>query len=169
VTQIKTESKEGVNAVQIGFGESKRLTKAETGHRKDLPPHRVLREFRVENPEEWKRGATLDVSQFAPGDRIAVQGVTKGKGFAGVVKRHGFHGSDATHGNKDQLRMPGSIGATDPAHVFKGVRMPGRMGNAQLTVRGLRIVEVHPERNEVLISGAVPGARNGLVLIMEYA
>lgn len=166
VTQVKTKEKDGTNAVQLGFGEKQKQAKAQKGHLKDLPLHRTLREFRVENPGEFQRGTTVDVSQFSVGDRVLVSGTSKGRGFAGAMKRHGFHGTKATHGNKDQARMPGSIGATDPAHVFKGTRMAGRMGNSKVTTRGLRVIAVDVERNELKISGAVPGARNSLVTII---
>ncbi len=114
---------------------------------------------------ELKRGDKIDVSIFKKGDMVEVVSVSKGKGFQGVVKRHGFHGSPASHGHKDQLRMPGSIGATGPAHVFKGVRMPGHMGSKRVTVKNLKIVGVDADKDVMYVKGAVPGARNGLILI----
>lgn len=168
ITQVKTEKKDGVNAIQVGFGEQKlfRLNKPQKGHLKDLPSLRYLRDFRVDNSEhDLKRGDTYDLNSFESGEKVQVTGISKGKGFQGVVKRHGFHGSPASHGHKDQLRMPGSIGATDAARVFKGTRMGGRMGTDQVTVKNLEIIEVKPEENELLIKGAVPGARGGLLLI----
>lgn len=167
VTQVKTAEKDGASAVQIGYGEQKlfRLNKARQGHLKNLAPMRFLRDFRVAEDHGLQRGDTFDVRVFASGDKVQVVGTSKGRGFQGVVKRHGFAGSPASHGHKDQLRMPGSIGATDPARVFKGTRMAGHMGDAQVTVKNLEVVDVKPEENELLIKGAVPGARGGLVLI----
>jgi hypothetical protein len=126
-----------------------------------------LREFRCVTDEISKLniGDVVDVTTFAPGDKIEVEGISKGKGFQGVVKRHGFHGQDKTHGNKDQLRMPGSIGAQAMQRVHKGKRMAGRMGGAQVTTKNLEIADVDKENNILLIKGAVPGAKNGLVLI----
>ena len=167
ITQVKDE------AIQVGFGVQKkfRLNKPEQGHLKDIKLHednnltvRVLRDFSVKE-DNLKKGDVFTVEVFTPGDKVQVVGNSKGRGFQGVVKRHGFHGSPASHGHKDQLRMPGSIGATDAARVFKGVRMAGHMGNAQVTVKNLEIVEVHPDINELLIKGAVPGARGSLLLI----
>jgi len=167
VTQVKDK------AIQIGFGAQKkfRVNKAKQGHLKDIKLHednnltvRCLRDFSGKE-ESMKRGDVFTVEVFTPGDKVQVTGNSKGRGFQGVVKRHGFHGSPASHGHKDQLRMPGSIGATDAARVFKGKRMPGHMGDAQVTVKNLEIVEVHPDDNELLIKGAVPGARGGLLLI----
>lgn len=167
VTQVKTAKKDGVSAVQIGYGEQKlfRLNKAKQGHLKGLPSSRFLRDFRIEDDHDLKRGDTFDVRIFENGEKVQVVGRSKGRGFQGVVKRHGFGGSPASHGHKDQLRMPGSIGATDPARVFKGTRMAGHMGDAQVTIKNLEIVEIKPEENELLIKGAVPGARGGLLLI----
>ncbi|MFA6512338.1 MAG: 50S ribosomal protein L3 [Patescibacteria group bacterium] len=167
VTLVRTLEKDGVNAVQIGFGVKKKLGKQQAGHLKNLPQHPTLQEFHIEKPEDFERGKTLDVTQFEKGDAVKVIGTSKGRGFAGVVRRHGFKGTRATHGNKDQLRMPGSIGATDPARVFKGTRMGGRMGGEQVTQPHLRIVGVNPEKHELLISGAVPGARNSLLTIVS--
>ena len=174
VVQVKGEDKDGYSAVQVGFGERKRknIKKPQRGHMKNLNNFRYLREFRISpdapkdaKERQLKRGDKIDVSTFEAGDNIQVEGVSKGKGFQGVVKRHGFHGQDKTHGTKDQLRMPGSIGSTGPAHVFKGLRMPGRMGGDQVTVKNSEIVEVDKENNILLVKGAVPGARNSLVLI----
>lgn len=167
VAQVKTKDKDGYEAVQIGFGEKKEknIAKPQLGHFKKCKNNfRYLREFRIEQ-SDLKSGDMIDVSVFEPGDNIQVTGVSKGKGFQGVVKRHGFHGQDKTHGTKDQLRMSGSVGSTGPAHVFKGVRMPGRMGGEQVTTKNLEVIEVDKENNILLIKGAVPGARNGLVLI----
>jgi large subunit ribosomal protein L3 len=166
VTQVKTGEKDGYSAVQIGCGEKKRLIKPLAGHLKDLPKFRYLKEFRVSDPENYERGKEIKVSIFEPGDKVAVAGTSKGRGFAGVVKRHGFHGSPASHGHKDQLRMPGSIGATDPAHVFKGTKMGGHMGAERVMVKNLVVVQVNEKENRLAIKGAVPGARNSLVEII---
>ena len=165
VTQVKTSEKDGVSAVQVGFLPTKKLNKAEAGHLKDLPQMSELRDFRVEGAE-LKRGDAIEASVFQPGDMINVTGVSKGKGFQGVVRRHGFHGHPTTHGHKDQARMPGSIGAGGPQHVFKGRRMAGRMGNAQTTVQKLEVVEVR-EGGVLAIKGAVPGARHTVLEIVS--
>jgi large subunit ribosomal protein L3 len=167
VTQVKTKDKDGVQSVQVGFGEQKkfRIKKPQQGHLRDLPTVRLMREIKVDDNHELKRGDTFSVKTFAPGDIVQVVGWAKGRGFQGVVKRHGFHGSPASHGHKDQLRMPGSIGATDAARVFKGKRMAGHMGTGRVTVKNLEIIEVHAEENELLIKGAVPGARGGLLFV----
>ena len=175
VVQVKGDDKDGYSAVQVGFGErkEKNIAKPQLKHMKKAGVKSMfLREFRIslDTPKDakerqLKRGDKIDVGTFEVGDNIQIEGVSKGKGFQGVVKRHGFHGQDKTHGTKDQLRMPGSIGATGPAHVFKGQKMPGRMGCDQVTVKNLEIVEVDKENNILLIKGAVPGARNSLVLI----
>lgn len=166
VTQVKTLKKDGYTAVQLGFSErkEKNIPKAQKGHLKNLGNLRFLREFRVDNPEV-KRGDKIESNTFEVGDKIEVTGVSIGKGFQGVVKRHGFSGSKKTHGNKDQLRMPGSSGATGPAHVFKGMRMSGRMGGDQVTVKNLKVIEVDEVNNIISIKGALPGKRNSLVII----
>lgn len=165
VTQVKTADKDGYVAVQLGFGQKRKLSKSLTGHLKSLPKFRYLKEVRAEDADSFKTGQEITVKMFQPGDAIKVTGVSKGKGFQGVVKRHGFHGSPASHGHKDQLRMPGSIGTTDPARVFKGKRMAGRMGGDQVTVANLEIIQIDPEQNYLYIKGALPGARNSLILI----
>lgn len=167
VTQIKTVDQDGYAAVQVGWGATKRLTKPEYGHLKDLPQLRVLHEFRVEQPSAFQRGQTLDIQQFKPGDVVRVTGWSKGRGFQGVVKRHHFKGGPASHGHKDNLRMPGSIGATFPQHVTKGTRMAGRMAVHQVSERGHRVIDVDPGRHQLAVSGAIPGHRNSLVIIQE--
>ena len=168
VTQIKTSAKEGYDAVQLGFGNAKKLSKAEQGHLKELGKLRELREFRVDNTAEVKVGDKIDVSQFKTGDVVNVIGVSKGKGFAGVVKRHGFNGGPKTHGQTDRNRAPGAIGATtSPGRVLKGLRMAGHMGAEQITQKGLKIYKIDPEHNLLLVQGAVPGAKNGLLLISK--
>ncbi len=167
VTQVKNNESDGYSAIQLGFGEKKEknINKPQKGHLKNLSNFRYLREFRVEGSADLKRGDKIDLESFVSGDSAQVTSISKGKGFQGVVKRHGFKGTKKTHGNKDQLRMPGSIGATGPAHVFKGTRMGGRMGGDQVTIKNQEIIEVDIENNLILIKGAVPGARNSLVLI----
>ncbi len=168
ITQIKTKEKDGYQAVQVGFGFKKKLTKPLRGHLKNLGNFKYLKEFRLRDDEDislFKVGLEIKVDLFSPGDKVQVTGTSKGKGFAGVVKRHGFHGSPASHGHKDQLRMPGSIGATDPARVFKGTRMAGRMGGQRVTIKNLEVFKIDKENNLLYLKGAVPGARGSLVLI----
>jgi large subunit ribosomal protein L3 len=165
VTQIKTKEKDGYQAVQIGFGAKRKLTKSLAGHLKSLPNFRYLKEFLLDKAESLQRGQKITVKIFQPKDKVKVTGLSIGKGFQGVVKRHKFHGSPASHGHKDQLRMPGSIGSTDSARVFKGMRMAGRMGGEKVTISNLEIVQIDPEKNYLYIKGAVPGARNGLILV----
>lgn len=166
VTQVKTTDNHAKAAIQIGYGEQKsfRLNKAEQGHLKGLSTVRFLRDVATTD-EGLKRGDQFTVAIFEPGEKVQVTGTSKGKGFQGVVKRHGFGGSPKTHGHKDQLRMPGSIGATDPGRVFKGTRMGGHMGTDRVTVKNLEIIEVLSETNELLIKGAIPGSRGNLLLI----
>lgn len=159
VSQVKSGS------VQVAFGKAKRLTKPQAGHLKELGMFRWLREFRVSDPGAFKRGATVDVRVFEPGDRVTVSGLTKGRGFQGVVKRHGFGGSPKTHGHKHDLRAPGSIGATTPQKVLKGMRMAGRMGHRRQSTYNQEVVKVDPERNLLYIRGAVPGSRGTLLEI----
>lgn len=154
VTHVRTKVRDGYDAVQVSFPVTKRRT--------------VRAEFRIDenaSEEAWQTGKALDVNVFSIGDIVKVTGKSKGRGFAGVVKRHGFHGSPATHGHKDQLRMPGSIGSTGPQRVFKGTRMAGQMGNARVTVRNLEVVAVRPDSHELVVKGAVPGARTSVVRI----
>lgn len=172
ITQIKNEDKDGYSAVQISFGvrKEKNIKKPQLGHMKKAGVKAMrLREFRITKEEieknDLKIGSVINAGTFTEGDIVRVTGTSKGRGFQGVVKRHGFKGSKMTHGNKDQGRMPGSIGATGPAHVFKGTKMGGRMGGNRVTTTNLEIIEVDIENNIILISGAVPGARNGLILI----
>ena len=168
VTQVKTKAKEGYDAVQLGFGEAKRLNRPEKGHLKKLGLYRRLREFRIEDASEIQLGQSVDVGIFHPGDLVDVTGTSKGKGFAGVVKRHHFAGGPKTHGQSDRHRAPGSIGAgTDPGRVLKGRKMAGHMGNERVTVKKLEVVKANPERNLLLVKGAVPGARNGLLIIKK--
>ena len=152
--------------MQIGFDKKRVINKPLAGHLKDLSNFRYLREFRVDDDAGFVRGKVFDVTSFQAGDNLKVTAVSKGKGFQGVVKRHGFHGSPASHGHKDQLRMPGSIGATEPARVFKGTRMGGHMGVDTIAVKNLELIEVDAEKGLLYIKGAVPGHRNSLVNIV---
>lgn len=165
VLDLRTTERHGYTAVQIGFEAGKKINKPDAGQFKGIDTFRLIREVRTEGAENLKRGDRITVSIFQPGDRVEVIGVSKGKGFQGVVKRHGFGGHPVTHGHKDQLRMPGSIGATGPQRVLKGKRMAGRMGGDRVTVKNLEIVSIDTEKNEVCIKGAIPGARGSLVVV----
>lgn len=169
VAQVKTDERDGYTAVQFGWGarKAKNVRKPQIGHLKGLGVFAKLRELRLPKGAAIaaERGQQIDAANFAPGDIVAITGTSKGRGFQGVVKRWGFHGSPKTHGHKDQLRMPGSIGAGGPAHVFKGTRMGGHMGDARTTVRNLEVIKVDADNNILYIKGALPGARNSLVLI----
>ena len=168
VVQVKTEAKEGYNAVQLGFGHLKRLKAPERGHLKGLGNFKYLRELRVADIKDITVGDKIDASLFQDGDLINVSGLSKGRGFAGVVKRHGFAGGPKTHGQSDRHRAPGSIGAgTSPGRVLKGTRMAGHMGDERVTVCHLEVLRADPERNLLLVKGAVPGAKNGLILIRK--
>jgi large subunit ribosomal protein L3 len=170
VTQVKTVAKEGYDAIQLGFGEAKRLKSPQRGHLKGSGQLRFLREFPAADLAEAKVGDRVDAGRFKAGDMVDITGVSKGKGFAGVVKRHHFAGGPKTHGQSDRHRAPGSVGATTtPGRVFKGLRMAGHMGNRRVTVCNLEVVEADPERNLLLVKGAVPGARNELLLIRKSA
>lgn len=168
VTQIKTSDKEGYSAVQLGFGEAKKLNSPERGHLGKLGLFKHLREFRANDTSDIELGHRLDVSVFQPGDLVDVIGISKGKGFAGTVKRHHFSGGPKTHGQSDRHRAPGSVGAgTTPGRVLKGQRMAGHMGNQRVTVKNLKVVKADLDRNLLLVKGAVPGARNGLLEIRK--
>jgi len=169
VLQTKNKEKDTYSAVQVGYGKKRNITKALAGHFGELGSFRHVKEFRLGEGDSSEgalnRGDVIDVSVFTPGDVITVSGVTKGKGFQGVVKRHGFHGGRRTHGQKHSEREPGSIGATGPQRVFKGTRMAGRMGGDRVTVKNLRVLAIDKEKNEMLISGALPGRRGTLLEI----
>lgn len=169
VSQIKTSENDGYSAVQLGFNETKpkRLTGGQRGHlkRNDLPPVKILREFRTSKPEV-EEGAVLKADVFEAGDRVDVIGTSKGRGFAGVMKRHNFGGGPITHGQSDRQRSPGSLGSgTTPGRVFKGKRGPGRMGNERVTSANVCVVLVDPERNLIAVDGSVPGPKGGVVMI----
>lgn len=172
VTQKKTVENDGYSAVQLGFGDlrQKSLNKPKAGHLKKSgsPAVKYLREFRVSNPDDYQEGQKIDASIFAAGDTVDVIGTSKGKGFAGGVKRHRFNGGPKTHGQSDRWRAPGSIGAgTTPGRVWKGTRMAGRMGNDRVTVQNLKVALVDAEKNVIAVRGAVPGAKNGLVIVRK--
>ena len=168
ITQVKTAEKEGYDAVQLGFGQAKKLTKAEQGHVKELGKFKHLREFTITDAKSVKVGDKVDVSVFQPGDVVNVAGISKGKGFAGTVKRHHFKGGKKTHGQSDRTRAPGAIGATTtPGHVLKGLRMAGHMGLDRVTVHRLEVFKTDPGKNLLLVRGAVPGNRDGLLLISK--
>lgn len=187
VTQIKTNDTDGYEAIQLGFGETKerRLSNGQKGHLgllkqdKEHPNRkknfgvgllRYLQEFRTKNVDEYKLGQEVTVAQFEAGDRVDVIGTTKGRGFAGVVKRYGFAGGPKTHGQSDRQRAPGSIGATSgTAHVFKGKKMAGRMGNERFTSQNLGVIRIDVEKNLIAVKGSVPGAKGGLVVIRDAA
>jgi large subunit ribosomal protein L3 len=166
IVKIKSKNfKDGYDAVTLGLTGKKKLSRRELGQIKDLGNLAYIKEFRTDQLAELKRGDTITVEIFEVGDKVKVVGNSKGKGFQGVVKRYGFHGQRATHGTKDQERAPGSIGPTEPARVFPGMRMPGHMGAQRVTIKNLEIVKIDPVKNELYIKGAIPGARNGLVMI----
>ncbi|MEZ7820710.1 MAG: 50S ribosomal protein L3 [Patescibacteria group bacterium] len=165
ITQIKTEEKESVNAVQISSGAKKNLNKPLLGHYKDLGNFAVTRDFSVDNVADYKVGDEVKIDSFEIGDMVSVIGTSKGRGFAGVVKRHHFAGHHATRGTKDQERTSGSIGAGGFQRVIKGKRMAGRMGNDRVTVKNLKVVKIDKENNILFIKGAVPGARNSMVMV----
>jgi len=172
VTQIRRPKRDGYNAVQLGFGEvnPRRLSGGQLGHikRNNVPPLRHLREFRVKEVSDIQEGDKLTVEVFVVGDQVDVIGTSKGKGFAGAVKRYGFGGGPQTHGQSDRLRAPGSHGATStPGRVFKGSRGPGHMGSVRVTSQNVRVALVDLERNLLGVCGSVPGPRGGLVMIKE--
>jgi large subunit ribosomal protein L3 len=167
VTQVKTADKDGYNAVQIGYGEGKNLSNAVAGHVKaaKVTP-KVLREIRVDEIEgEVKIGDNFDVNVFTLGENVNVTGTSKGKGFAGTVKRHNFNTSKSTHGGNGYVRKPGSIGSMYPQKIFKGKRMAGRMGHDTVTVKNLSVAYIDAESNLIGLKGAVPGPRKGIVMI----
>ena len=167
VTALRTADRDGYTAVQLGTGTQKKLTKPRAGQLKGLPAVKHTREFRLDDVSEYTIGQTLDVGLFAEGEEVDVTGVSKGKGFSGTVKRHGFRRGPETHGS-DSHRQPGSIGAgTYPGKVFKGTKMSGRMGSDRVTVQKLTIVRSDATRNVLLIKGPVPGAPNSMVMIRK--
>jgi large subunit ribosomal protein L3 len=167
VTQVKSLEKDGYNAVQVAFGLGKNLSKAVAGHVKSskISP-KYIREFRVDElTDELSVGNTIDVSAFALGDHVSATGTSKGKGFAGTVKRHNFNTSKSTHGGNGNVRKPGSIGSMYPQKVFKGKRMAGRMGGDRVTVKNLEVAYLDAENNLIGLKGAVPGPRKSLIIV----
>ncbi len=170
VLQIRTKEKDGYGAVQLGIGERKvkNINKAQKGHFKELGNFAYVKEFRVLPTTNYQlptRGEKIDVSIFKEGEPVKISGISKAKGFQGVVKRHGFHGAPASHGTKHALREPGSIGATWPQRVIKGMRMAGRMGGVRISVQNLKVAKVDVENNVLAIKGAIPGKRGTLIEI----
>ena len=171
VTEIRTSERDGYTALQLGFGtnKEKRFTKPVLGQfkKRNLPPSRHLREFRIKDVAAYTLGQTLNASVFEKGEHVDVEGITKGRGFAGIIKRHGFKGGHASHG-PTMGREPGSIGSSAyPSRVIKGKRLPGRMGGKPLTSKNLMVAGVDAEQNVVLVRGAIPGPTNGLVFILK--
>lgn len=166
VTQVRNTEKDGYNAIQIGFGVRKQLKKPQQGHLKDLGNYRYLQEFRVEGETEQKRGDEITVEGFKAGEKIHVTGVSKGRGFSGVIRRHNFSRGPETHGSRHH-REPGSIGSAFPEHVIKGRKLPGQHGNARVTVQNLKIVEIDPENNLLVVEGAVPGHIGSLLRVQS--
>ena len=167
VTLLRTPARDGYSAVQVGAGTARKLTKPRLGQLKGLPRVRDVREFRLEDVTAYSVGQTLDVSLFNAGDSVDITGVSKGKGFAGTIKRHHFRRGPETHGS-DSHREPGSIGGgTTPGKVFRGTRMAGRMGGDQITVKKATVVRADAERNVLLVKGPVPGARNALIVVRK--
>ena len=170
VVQVKTKERDGYDAIQLGFGVRKHVNDALRGHLKRLGEFRYLREVRVDDPAAYEIGQKIGAELFEEGDVVDVVGTSKGRGFAGVVKRHHFSGGPKTHGQSDRHRGPGSIGAgTTPGRVRKGLHMAGHMGDARVTVKNLRVFESDAARGVLLIEGAVPGADGGLVQIAKRA
>ena len=172
VTQVKTEAHDGYEAIQVGYGDRKKkhLTKPLEGHfaRAKVEPKRILAEFDIIPGFEYKLGQEFTVSLFKPGEYVDVCGISKGRGFAGVIKRHNFSTQPKTHGTKNTYRRPGSIGqASDPSRVFKGMKMAGHYGNAKITLPNVEIMQVDKENNQLLLKGSVPGARNGIIYIVK--
>lgn len=168
IIQIKTKEKDGYAAIQIGFGKKKNISKPLKGHLKNIDNFRWLKEFRVnedKNIEGYKVGDEIKVDVLNEGDTVNIRGLSRGKGFQGVVKRHGFHGKDATHGVKHAHRQPGSIGATTPQHVIKGKKMAGRTGGENITVKKVKVIKVEPQKNLLYLKGAIPGKRGTLIQI----
>ncbi len=167
VTQVKAKETEGYTSVQVGYGtrNPKNISKAVQGHTKDLGNFAEIREFRVDDTSAWKKGDTIDASLFTEGDMVTISGISKGKGFQGVVKRHNFAGGRRSHGQKHSEREPGSIGSTGQQKISKGRRMGGRMGSDRITIKGLRVLGVDTTNGKILVSGCVPGHRGTLLEI----
>jgi len=170
ITQVKTKDKDGYSSVQVGFGTRRKISKPLQGHLKHLGNLRYLKEFRArdeKNLVDYEVGKEIKADIFEPGEVVKIKGISIGKGFQGVVKRHGFHGTHTTHGNKDQLRTSGSIGATTPQHVIKGRKMAGRTGGRQVTLKNVKIVKIDKDQNLIYVKGAVPGKKGTVVEIFN--
>ncbi|MBU3924880.1 50S ribosomal protein L3 [Patescibacteria group bacterium] len=167
ITQVKTEKKDRYNAVQIGFGKAKKISKPKAGLLKKLGMLKHLKEFAIKDIASYKVGDKIDVSIFSEGDIVKASGITKAKGFAGVMKRHGFAGGPASHGQKHSARERGSVGPRFPEHVVKGVRMPGRMGGARSTVINLPVLSIDKENNLIALKGAIPGKKGTLIEVVS--
>ena len=168
VAQVKTVERDGYSAVQLAYGDAKRTNKPLAGHysKANVTPARDLVELRMDDTGDLETGSVITADIFQPGEAVDVVGVTKGKGFAGVMKRHNFGGLSATHGTQAKHRSPGAIGAcATPARVFKGMRMAGHLGHRRVTTLNLKVIKSDPERNLLLLRGAVPGPRGGLVMV----
>jgi large subunit ribosomal protein L3 len=168
VTRLRTAERDGYTAVQLGTEESKKLSKPEAGQLKDLPKVATIREFRVDSLDGFEVGQRLAITDlFTDGDLVDVTGVSKGKGFAGHIKRHNFHRGPKTHGS-DHHREPGSIGpGTTPGRVYKGLKMAGHMGDERATIKKVRVVRADADRNLLLVKGSLPGARGSLILVKK--
>jgi large subunit ribosomal protein L3 len=172
VTEIRTKDRHGYEALQLGFEEKrdKSVKKPERGHfaKSGVKPMRFVREFRTYDVNQFKLGDAIKADVFQVGDKVKVIGISKGKGFQGVVKRHHFGGGPVTHGQSDRMRAPGSLGGSSyPSRVLKGLRMAGRMGGDRVTVRNMKVVRVDAENNIVMVRGGIPGAKNGMVVIQK--
>jgi large subunit ribosomal protein L3 len=169
VLHHKTEEKDGYTAVQVGTGESKKLSKSVAGHvkaAKVMP--KIIREFRMQEiPEELTVGAKISADVFSVGDDVQVTGLTKGKGWAGTIRRHNFHRQRKTHGGKGNTRKVGSIGSMYPQHIFKGTRMAGQLGHEQITVKGLKVALIDTENGVIGVTGSVPGPKKGILIVKE--
>ncbi len=169
VTYVRTRERDGYSAVQIGFGKAAEgeLSKAESGHLKGLPPVKHLREIRLDDTDGFSAGQEIGVDRFAPGDKVHVTGISKGKGFQGPVHLHHFHSGPRSHGS-DHYRRQGSVGAgTTPGRVLKGMRMASHQGADRVTVKNLEVLRADPERSVLVIAGAIPGGRNGIVMVRK--
>jgi len=170
IIQKKTEEKDGYNALQLGFfpKDGRKVNKPLSGHfrKAGSDPYSYLKEFRVENVEGYELGQEVTLNLFKTGDVVDVTGLSKGRGFAGVMKRHGFHGSNASRGTHEYFRHGGSVGsAAYPSHTFKGMKMPGHYGNQKVTIQNIKVVDVKEDQNLILLGGGIPGSPNGLVFI----
>jgi large subunit ribosomal protein L3 len=166
VAQVKTMEKDGYEAVKLAFGETKKTKSSQKGELKDVGSFRHLREVRTDNVKDISVGDRVDASIFKIGDVVKVSGISRGRGFTGVIKRHGFHGGPKTHGQSDRHRAPGSIGAgSSPGRVWKGTKMAGHMGNGKVTISNLKVTSVDSEKNLLILKGSIPGGSNGLIMI----